>query len=177
MKKITFILLALISGTAFAQNNDATDKATAEALAEIVQPLTVDSNNNLIFGRIIGSDAGGKVTINPIELTREFTNNNMKDPSDTDFSAAKFTIDAAKGYSYSVIITGDENLADEDGNGGPAMPISYTAALDGVSLSLDDNATGSESNQVLTIGGELTVNGGQAQSNYKGDISVTVTYN
>lgn len=173
MKKITFILLALVSGTVFAQNSA---NASAEAFAEIVQPISIDLGQNLVFGRIIASEAGGTVTINPSEETREFSNGDMEDPSDLNFSAATFTIDAASGYNYSIVIDGDENLTDSDSNGGVDMPITYNAALGASLIANEASAQGTAGTQLLTIGGELTVNGSQTQSNYSGDISVTVTY-
>ena len=49
MKKITFILLALIGGTSFAQSAD----ATATVNATLVSPITIsNSTSNLDFGNI-----------------------------------------------------------------------------------------------------------------------------
>jgi hypothetical protein len=49
MKKITFILFALIAGTSFAQNSRLKLKALVNA--EIVSPITIEKAIDLNFGR------------------------------------------------------------------------------------------------------------------------------
>ncbi|HSM62882.1 MAG TPA: DUF4402 domain-containing protein, partial [Gillisia sp.] len=91
MKKITFILFALIAGTTFAQNtaNDA-----AITTAEIVSPLSITKNRALNFGRIIGGTAGGgTVTIAATDAGARTIPDALDAPLGT-VSSAKFTITA-----------------------------------------------------------------------------------
>ena len=161
MKKITFILLALISGTVFAQSDEAT--GTANAAAEIISPIKISDGTDLDFGRIIGNSAGGTITITTAGA-RTTDNDDLLAPSTT-LQAASFEVTAANTYNYSVTIPGI-NLT----GAGDAMPVSFESSLG------NSGVVGTGAVQTLNVGGELTVNGGQAEGNYTGTISVTVAY-
>ena len=171
MKKITFILLALISGTAFAQTeetvqNDGTASATANVNAEIVTPITIADGTDLNFGSIVAAE-GGTVTVNT-EGTRSFTNSNMEVITSTEITAASFNVTAANQYSYSITIP----AIDLTGNGS-TMAVSFSQDLEGET---DGTATGSGSAQSLKVGGTLTVASGQTAGDYSGEVEVTVAY-
>lgn len=165
MKKITFILLALISGSVFAQNA-AEATATADVFAEIVTPIKIDNGTDLNFGSIVAAE-GGNVRVNT-EGTRTFSNNNMEVISATAITAASFNVTAANDFSYnisipSIVLTGD----------GVEMPVSFTQNLEGET---DGTATGTGAEQTLKVGGLLTVAEGQVAGTYEGDVTVTVAY-
>src|SRR5690606_20670673 len=101
MKKITFILLGLISGTALAQNSAST---TAEVSAVIVEPIGIVAVTNLNFGKIAageGSEAGA-VRVHP-DNSVTYSNPAMKVPSNV-VTAATFTISGATGVNYGINI-------------------------------------------------------------------------
>ncbi len=164
MKKITFILLALISGTAFAQEGSAS--ATATVNAEIVTPIAIADGTDLNFGSIVAAD-GGNVRVNT-EGTRTFSNNNMDVATATAITAATFDVTAANLYSYSIsipsiVLTG----------AGDDMPVSFTHDLEGET---DGNAEGTGAAQTLKVGGLLTVAASQTEGAYDGEVTVTVAY-
>ncbi len=165
MKKITFILLALIAGTGFAQNAaEATGTATVNA--EIVTPITIADGTDLNFGSIVAAE-GGNVRVNTAG-TRTFSNNNMDVITAATITAASFTVNAANTYSYSIsipsiLLTG----------AGTDMPVSFTHDLGGET---DGNATGTGEDQTLLVGGLLTVAASQTEGEYTGTVTVTVAY-
>jgi len=165
MKKITFILLALISGTAFAQDAS----ATATVNAEIVTPIEITEGTDLNFGSIVAA-GGGNVRVNTAG-TRTFSNNDMDVATATTISAASFNVTAADQYSYSISIPSIV-LTDVAGDGAD-MPVSFTHLVNGQS---DGNATGSGIAQELLVGGLLTVASGQTEGVYDGEVTVTVAY-
>ncbi|WP_081211290.1 DUF4402 domain-containing protein [Salegentibacter sediminis] len=165
MKKITFILLALITGTAFAQNA-AEASGTADVFAEIVTPIEITDGSDLNFGSIVAAE-GGAVRVNT-EGARSFSNTNMEVVSANAITAASFSVTAADQYSYSIsipsiVLTGAGN----------DMPVSFTHDLEGET---DGTATGSGLPQTLKVGGLLTVASGQTADTYEGTVTVTVAY-
>ena len=162
MKKITFILLALISGTAFAQNS-AEAKATADVNAEIISPIKISDGTALDFGRIIGNVAGGTVTVSTAS-ERTADNDDLLAPS-TSVQAASFKVTAADTYNYSINIP-TINLTGE----GDAMAVTFDSSLG------NENVLGTGSEQTLNVGGDLTVNPSQAEGAYTGTVEVTVSY-
>ena len=163
MKKITFILFALIAGTTFGQNS-ATASGTATVNAKIVSPISITDGTDLNFGRIIGNTAGGTVTV-ATNSDRTADNNDLLAPSTT-VQAASFTVKAAEGYNYKITIP----TIDLTGPGAVAMPVIFTSSLGTV------NVLGTGANQTLRVGGALTVNSGQAEGDYSGTVNVTVAY-
>ena len=172
MKKITFILFALITGTTFAQvtQNAATATTTAPVNAEIVSPIKIANVNPLDFGRIIGNTAGGTVSIaaSAAGTRTALVNTDLLAGTGNTPSAASFDITAASGYSYSVDLSASTaNLSGTGDN----MPISFNHNLLAAA-----NPGGGATATVLYVGGDLTVNGGQLEGAYTGEVSVTVTY-
>ncbi|PRX49846.1 DUF4402 domain-containing protein [Salegentibacter salegens] len=161
MKKITFILLvSLISGTAFAQSSA---EGTATVNAEIVSPIEINDGTDLDFGRIIGSSAGGSVTVST-DGDRTATTNDLLAPSTT-VQAASFTVKAAEAYKYSITIPGIGLTG-----AGDDMPVTFESSLG------NENVVGTGADQTLTVGGALTVNALQAEGEYSGTVTVTVAY-
>ena len=162
MKKITFVLFALIAGTAFGQNS-ASASGTATVNAEVVSPISIADGTDLDFGRIIGNTAGGTVTV-ATDGERTADSGDLLAPSTT-VQAASFSVKAAEGYNYKITIP-TINLT----GAGDAMPIVFTSSLGNV------NVQGTGANQALSVGGALTVNSGQAEGDYTGTVEVTVAY-
>lgn len=162
MKKITFILLALISGTAFAQESAS---GTADVNVEIVSPITISNGTALNFGTINGTSTGGKVRI-ANDGTRTFSNTDMQITSPSPVTAAIFSITAAKDYYYSISIPATKLTGDGD-----SMNVSFTH--DRVDV---EARKGNGTAQQLSVGGLLTVNDSQNAGAYTGNVEVTVAY-
>lgn len=160
MKKITFILFALIAVTGFAQSEAS---GTSTVNAEIVSPISIESTSELDFGRIIGNLAGGDVEIKT-DGTRTADNDDLLDPTD-EGQAGAFEVTAAEGYAYSITIPATTLTGNGD-----AMTVTFDN-------NLGDSSTGSGGVQDLLLGGILTVNGSQAEGAYTGEVTVTVSYN
>ncbi|MDT0676954.1 DUF4402 domain-containing protein [Autumnicola musiva] len=160
MKKITFILFALIAGTTFAQSSAS---GTATVNAEIVSPISITDGTDLDFGRIIGNTAGGTVTV-ATNGERTADNDDLLAPSTT-VQSASFSVKAAEGYTYKVEIP-EVNLT----GAGDAMPVVFTSSLGNA------NIVGTGAAQTLNVGGALKVNASQAEGNYTGTVEVTVAY-
>ena len=159
MKKITFILLALISGTAFAQNSGS---ATAVVNAEIVKPITISSTGVLDFGKITPNGSVGQVRLTPANVRT--LSAGMIVPGSTTTTVPTFTVVKETGLAYTVV-TGSTDLAL---SGAPAIKLKdITTSLDG---------SGSYTASEFTVGGTLEIAGDQPAGVYEGQVSITVSY-
>lgn len=163
MKKITFLLFALIAGTTFGQN---TANETANVSAKIVSPITLTSTQDLNFGSIVKTGAGGTVTLHPKTGKRTYSDSQMEVNSSS-FSVAEFQVAIEDGYTYSVNIT-NTTLS---GPGSDDMTLEFTHSFDPTS-----NLSSGNTKDRFTVGGVLTVNANQTVGSYTGDAVVTVTY-
>ena len=161
MKKITFILLALISGTVFAQQNEA--KGTAEVIATIAQPLTITSSGNLDFATIAQPDAAADVKLSYDNVRTIPTG--MVVPANTTTSVPTFTVKKETGLTYKVV-TGSTDLKIEGGDD--------KITIKDLTTSLD--ATIGVTAETFTVGATLGLIADQSPGNYKGEVSVTVSY-
>jgi spore coat protein U-like protein len=167
MKKITFILFALIAGTAFGQ--DASGTATVNA--HIVEIITIEGINDLNFGNMVAS-TGGKVRVHT-DNNRTFSNPDMKVANTGVVGAASFNIKAADNFSYSISIPSIQLLPAVDGAPGTPMDISFFWDMNGTT---DGSIMGNGEDQVLYVGGLLDVASGQDAGDYNGTVTVTVAY-
>lgn len=163
MKKITFILFALITGTAFGQNSA---QGTATVNAEIVSPIQLNSSQPLNFGSIVSTTDGGTVTMDPKTGKRTYSQTGMEVLSSS-FSVAEFNVTIQENYTYSVSIP-NISLSGPDNS---TMELNFTHSLDPTS-----NMSSGNTSDRFTVGGELQVNGGQTVGSYTGTVEVTVTY-
>lgn len=160
MKRITFILFALIATTGFAQT--ATNSAEATVSADIVSPITLDLKSGALnFGKILKSNAGTVVLTSGNERSSTITGLIVESSA---YSVPTFTVNAASGYTYSVTIP-DITL----NNGASALEITnFEHNL--------TSTTGTGGAQDFNIGGSLTVDVNDADGAYTGTVSVTVAY-
>ena len=165
MKKITFILFALISGTAFAQT------ATANASADIVSPITIShsaTDSDLVFGKVIPAETATTIILDhsgAVDGTSTGTS-----VSSSTRTAAAFTIQATNTYSYSITLPSTSvNLTGPTGS--TAMTVSdFTQNL------LAANNVSDGNGDDLLVGGTLNVGANQPEGNYTGEFTVTVAY-
>jgi hypothetical protein len=167
MKKITFILFALITGTTFAQEK-ATESATVHA--EIVMPISIENTRGLNFGRLIGT--AGSATV-ASTATGERTGDSdvlaVTGNGSTAPQSGVFAINAADGYTYSVTLDAPENL--QIGTEGATLAVSFTHNLEDTG-----NAGAGTTDIPLYLGGTVTLVDQQAEGNYSGTVGVTVAY-
>ena len=160
MKKITFILLALISGTALAQNSA---DGTADVLAHIVSPISIsETGSALDFGKIAKDNAGGTVIVD-VNGARTGTAAVI---GENETTAASFTVNAADTYAYTISFS--ENVTLTSGEN--------TMLVDSFTHNLGANPTGNGSEQTLNIGATLNVGVDQNEGEYDGEVTVTVAY-
>lgn len=157
MKKITFILFALIAGTAFGQNA----VSQANVSAEIIEALTLNKNRDLNFGQIIAGNGAETVTIAATPAGTRTISTGANAPGITPTSAM-FTITASD-YTYTITMT-DTDLSGTDLTTMLLTPVS----------SLGGASTG---DKILYIGGELDVAASQEVGSYTGQVEVTISYN
>ena len=162
MKKITFILFALIAGTTFAQRSA---NGTATVNAHIVSPINISTSDNINFGKIVKTTEGGIVEI-PTD------GGNRIIPSDMDIvsesSAATFTVTAEENTTYSVSIPSlvMKNTVDDS----KTMTVDFTHSLG------EGNTSSGNTDETFVVGGKLNVGGNQAEGSYTGTATVTVSY-
>ena len=168
MKKITFILLVLLTGTAFGQFTVDT-KATTTGSAAIIQALLIEKNSDLAFGTLIPQyTAATTWTI--------YTDGTTPDGTATKFSgsglqtAATYTITSEPNQSYTINIPASVTLQ------GPTktMLVTLDTNLSGATGAVShSSSTGSFD---LVIGGTLDIAANQEPGSYTKDFDVTVAY-
>ncbi|TXD94057.1 DUF4402 domain-containing protein [Gillisia hiemivivida] len=163
MKKITFILFALITGTTFAQR-EAEGTATVNAL--IVSPITISTTDNIDFGKIVRTTVGGVVEIPTNGDARTIPG--AMDITSTS-NAATFTVTAEENTTYGVSIPQLtlKNTVDDS----KTMIVDFTH-----SLSEGNNTSSGNTAGTFVVGGKLTVGGDQFAGSYDGTATVTVSY-
>ncbi|WP_405198736.1 DUF4402 domain-containing protein [Christiangramia sp. LLG6405-1] len=156
MKKITFILLAFISGTAFAQ-----ESATANAAADIVSPITISAEDDLNFGKVSNNIAGTVV------IATDGTATGLSQIGTTSPAAATFDVTAASGFAYNVTLPNSVVL--QSG--------SNEITVDTFQDDAGATPQGTGSIQTIGVGATLNVDASQPTGNYTGTFEVTVGYN
>ena len=164
MKKITFILFALIAGTTFAQN---TAEGTATVNALIVSPIGVSTSDNIDFGKIVKTVDGGSVVL-PTDGSARVIPTAM-DIASTPTSIATFAVTAEDNTTYSVTIPQLtlKNSSDDT----KTMTVDFNHSLnEGSNTSTGNTAS------TFKVGGTLNVGGNQEAGSYTGTATITVSY-
>ncbi|HKL36092.1 MAG TPA: DUF4402 domain-containing protein [Salegentibacter sp.] len=156
MKRITFILLALVSGTAFAQS------ATANAAADIVSPLQIEATQALNFGKVSNNAAGSVV------ITADGLVSGLPQIGTTTPVPATFNVTAADGFTYSVTLPGTVVLTNSNSD-----EITVNNFVDNAGATPE----GTGSAQTIGVGATLNVAATQKTGNYTGTFDVSVDYN
>lgn len=167
MKKITFILIALITGTTFAQNSATASAVPAEAV--IVSPITLvqTAGTKLNFGMIAADATGGTVVLSPANSR----SGDAKIVTASITSVPDFNITGQDGYSYTVTLPADLEIK-------LVGPITSEAMnLTSFNSSLTDNkGIISGASNPFSVGATLNVNNDQDAGTYNGTFDVTVAY-
>ncbi|WP_321289066.1 DUF4402 domain-containing protein [uncultured Sunxiuqinia sp.] len=174
MKNLVFLffnLLIIIVATqrVSAQNPEATANATASA--NIIKVISITNDQNLLFGNIIASAAGGTITVSS-DGTSSATYSGITAPTGNEGSrqAAIFTVEGELSATYSITLPSD-NVIELTMTGGDPMEL----------VGFSHNASGTLSNdtgkEIFNVGATLNVNANQATGTYTGSFPVTVAYN
>lgn len=180
MKKLLYISFAFISATSFAQvsnfsssaNGTGTSaNATATVSAAIVAPITVRSTSGLDFGEIAGSSNGGTIEISTDGLRTG--PEEMLMPTGTVRQAA-FSVNAANGYVYSIALGGGQltHIGGENG----AATVMETAFTHDRTADKGGSYQGTGEEELINVGGRLTVKPNQNPGIYIGEVTMTVAY-
>jgi hypothetical protein len=168
MKKITFILIALIAGTTFAQDSNS-HNATATVSADIVSPISISKTSDLIFGKVIADPVAEKIVV--IDISGARANTTTANTINTsDISQAQFDITATENYYYSITLPAEVTL-----NG----PSGTTMKVNNFEMNLSNgNNKASAGTDELNVGATLTVKAAQAIGHYEAadGLDVVVTY-
>lgn len=156
--------LALVGSTimaaALASTSAQAATAQADAKARIIEQVTVTKDSDLDFGAIVVGATGGDVTLDSSDgsfncaaaLTCSSTN-----------SFAGFSVVGTAGETVTVDVDATVNLV----SGSNSMTATLNKSAATILLDGTDN---------FTVGGTLTVAGGQANGNYSGTFNVLVKY-
>jgi hypothetical protein len=141
--------------------------ATATVDAQISSSLSVSTTTGLAFGSMTSGPLGGTVVVNANGVRFATGGVNLSTASVT--SPALITIIGKPNATYAVTLPATVQLSDGTGNsmtvGNFISTPSGTGQLDG---------TGQ---QVLSIGGTLTVGANQSFGSYRGVMAVVINYN
>ncbi|MFD2518634.1 DUF4402 domain-containing protein [Salinimicrobium flavum] len=161
MKKITFILFALIAGTAFGQTD-----ATATASAEIITALKIENTADLNFGKIAPLSDGTSTYV--LDNTGASLGSTATLIDATAQTVAAFTITAETDQAFSVTVDPTVTLT-----GGTGTDITLTTDKN---LLAAGNKITSGTTTTLNVGGSLALASGQGSGTYSGTINVSVAY-
>jgi hypothetical protein len=150
----------LLAGTAaFAQS----PTASANATAEILSPIALAKNSDLVFGSITPTGTAGTVSLSAAG-SRTPTNVTLASGA---FNAASFTATGTGSQTFTITPDSSATL-----NGTP----SGTMTVDTFTTSAGAGTLASGT-QTFTLGGTLHVGANQAAGSYTGSFNVTVAYN
>ncbi|MFV8839142.1 DUF4402 domain-containing protein [Salinimicrobium soli] len=163
MKKITFILFALVAGTAFAQESDS---AIANATADIVSPISINKEVDLTFGKVANNTAGTVV----VATDNSVGTSSLSQIGTTSPTAASFSVTAAKDYAYTITLpTAAVTLTNVSDN-------NETMTVDTFKHDAGGTPKGTGAVQTVNVGATLNVGSSQATGTYRGQFTVSVDY-
>lgn len=165
---ITLSITAAMIGLSLSANAQAT--GTVVTNAEVITPISIAGDVALEFGSIVGTTAGGTVTI-ATDGTRTGTTELIPSNVGTAPAAAQFTVTGQEDYTYSLTLP---TVAFAITNGATG-----TMDVDGFTSNETGNLTGGT--EVINVGATLTVGVNQESGTYTSaigeELSVTVQYN
>jgi len=175
MKKITFILFALITGTTFAQD----PSATASASAGVVTALTIQQETDLYFGSMTGAAANTGQTIEiPFDGAAivnsgvTFTGGAALE-TDSAPHRATFKVNASKDVLFNVTIPSSNlTLINANATAG-ASPWTVSTWTGPVAGSTAGDGT---TDVTIGVGATLTTGDTMDEGLYTADFDVTVAY-
>lgn len=169
--KNIFATLTLITIAAVSVHAQTEATATAASSANIITPIAIEKNVDLVFGNIVPSATEGTVVI-ATNGARSFTAGASAFANATgDPTAAGFTVTGETGATFSIVI-GNETITLANGDG-------INMTVDNITTNPAGPGTLTGGTQTINVGATLTVGAGQAAGLYENnnDLSITVAYN
>ena len=169
MKKIT--LLTAIAMIAFTANSFAQVEAFVATSANVITPITIEGVNVLSFGDIVGTVAGGTVTVSTAGERTSIGDGLLIATTGT-VSAASFTVTGEAEYGFDITL--------------PAAPFDVSNVGDTESMAVgtfisnpDASGTLNSGTETVNVGATLTVGANQAAGLYSNNegMAITVQYN
>ncbi|HEY0626302.1 MAG TPA: DUF4402 domain-containing protein [Allosphingosinicella sp.] len=159
---------ALLLGTAFAAPAAAAPVASAQAKAQVLQPLTLMNTSPLSFGSFSAGASPGTVIINPDTGTRTVTGGVVE--MGGEISAARFA-GTTVGNKDVKVTTPRSNITLTRVGG------TETMTLSGFTIEGGSNRVAPVNGQFsFRIGGTLAVSAGQPDGAYEGTFEITANY-
>jgi len=173
MNNFTKVLFIAIAMFGFATSSFAQVSATASSTATIIEPITIEIDQNMNFGNLAVSATGGTVVLSPAAAAlRDVTGGGAGvtlPKTKGTVQAASFTIGGQAGYTYAVTLPTEDITLSGSVSGDMTL---------GTFTSSNDNGEGTVGS-TLYVGGTLTVDASEVAGTYTNDsdLSVTVNYN
>lgn len=149
------VLTLIVPAAAMAQSSDT---AQADALANIIAPITLTWVTDLNFGDIVTDADGGTVTVTNLGVGSAALGLTLLPSTAT--TAATFTVGGTAGRAFTLVVDPSVLLS------GPGADM--TAVL----TNTGDGTVG----DTVAVGGTLTVGAAQTEGSYSGTFDVTVSY-
>ena len=170
MKRFTIILtgvfmLIFAAEKAEAQNPTATAKANAAA--NIITPITIQSITDLNFGNIIANSSDGTVTMGTENDVPTYTGVAAPSIAGTR-TRSEFTVEGMSGVNFTIALPADNDI--ELTGPASADAMSLTGWTHNSDLVLTDGEN------TFQVGATLNVNANQANGAYSATFPVTVNY-
>lgn len=166
MKNKLFAFAILAMGFAATASAQSSDFATVTASAAVVAPISITAGNNMDFGKIVATVAGGTVAV---DAAGALTATGVVSHSSSVGSAASFTVNGESGLTYNITLPTTFDLAGPTGS--TAMAVS--------NFSTDATNTLTGGTETFHVAATLTVGANQMPGAYtnSSDFTVTVAYN
>lgn len=172
MKKITFILIAFITGTAFSQTT-VENGATATASAGIVSTINVEKTQDLNFGGIVAGTTGTVL----LSTAGAATPTTVALVAGTVVSQAQFEVLAAENVLFTVTVpTEDVTITTTAQGTGTKTMVVNAFTHDAGSAKAGAGSTPNEDEVTVNVGATLNVLNTQNDGLYTGTFDVTVDY-
>ena len=164
-KLLVMAFFAIGFGTAASAQSSAS--ATVKATADIVTPISIIAGDNMNFGKIVASPAGGTVNVS---TAGELSASGVTVHSSSVGSAASFDVSGEPNFTYDITLPSTFDLTGPTGS--TAMTVSDFAS--DATKTLSENGT-----ETFHVSAKLTVGVSQAPGTYTNetDFTVTVAYN
>jgi len=165
------LMLIGMAAPAMAQSN--TSSANAAGSITVYQPLTLASDVDLAFGRVVRPASGaGSVTI-ANDGTPSFANGVVGLASTR--SAARFTVTGEGGSLVTLVIPATATLNNTSGTGSLSVALTHDVATP--SNTQLSGGLGTTGTHTFHVGGSIPIADTTASGAYSGSFSVTATYN
>jgi predicted small secreted protein len=170
MKKIFKFFTVAVVMLSFSLAGYSQATATGNAAARILSPITLTAGADLNFATIYKSVGGGTVRVTPAGV-RTVVAGTVTLAAAPVATAGTFTVGGDPALTYTITLPADGVVTIS--NGAVTMPVNVFT----VTSASGTNTLSGAGSDLISIGADLIVGGGQASGTYTGTYNVTVQYN